>query len=116
MSPLIADFVEEMNKDNELNNWTVALIGKERDDEANEKAVGGYKVTMLKRAPTTAHTDRYSIKTLISPRDQAIDLTKAEWDVVFLNQFADLEQGCAHGDARSLCFVGPGYDAAVVVR
>lgn len=80
MSPLIADFVEEMNKDNELENWTVALIGKERDDEVNEKAVGGYKVTMLKRAPTTAHTDRYSIKTLISPRDQAIDLTKAEWD------------------------------------
>ncbi len=80
VSPLIADFIEEMNKDNELTNWTVALIGKERGDLEKEKDVGGQKVYMLERAPTKGHADRYSIKTLISPRDQAIDLTKAEWD------------------------------------
>jgi hypothetical protein len=34
---------------------------------------------MLQRKRTTDHPDRYSIKTLISPRDQAIDLTEAEW-------------------------------------
>jgi hypothetical protein len=34
---------------------------------------------MLERKRTTEHEDRYSIKTLISPRDQAIDLTEAEW-------------------------------------
>lgn len=79
MSPLIADFIEEMNKDRELTSWTVALIGKETGPDDKYRKVGGSSVNMLKRRRTTAHNDRYSIKTLISPRDQAIDLTEAEW-------------------------------------
>ena len=78
MSPLIADFIEEMNKDQELTKWTVALIGKEQP--GTEKSVGGVKVKMLDRRRAAEHADRYSIKTLISPRDQAIDLTEAEWN------------------------------------
>jgi hypothetical protein len=77
MSPLIADFIEEMNKDQELTDWTVALIGK--DQPGKEKSVGGASVKMLDRRRAAEHADRYSIKTLISPRDQAIDLTEAEW-------------------------------------
>jgi hypothetical protein len=79
MSPLIADFIEEMNKDRELTNWTVALIGKDSGEDDKHRTVGGCSVNMLQRKRTTEHTDRYSIKTLISPRDQAIDLTEAEW-------------------------------------
>jgi hypothetical protein len=79
MSPLIADFIEAMNKDGELVSWTVALIGKDGGPDDNHKMVGGCSVNMLQRKRTTEHTDRYSIKTLISPRDQAIDLTEAEW-------------------------------------
>ncbi|MAY63168.1 MAG: endonuclease [Rhizobiales bacterium] len=79
MSPLIADFIEEMNKDRELTNWTVALIGKDSGPDDKHRSVGGRSVNMLQRKRTTEHADRYSIKTLISPRDQAIDLTKAEW-------------------------------------
>lgn len=79
MSPLIADFIEEMNKDRELTNWTVALIGKDSGPDDKHRKVGGCSVNMLVRKRTTEHTDRYSIKTLISPRDQAIDLTEAEW-------------------------------------
>lgn len=79
MSPLIADFIEEMNKDGELTNWTVALIGKDSGPDNKNRAVGGCSVNMLQRKRTTEHEDRYSIKTLISPRDQAIDLTEAEW-------------------------------------
>lgn len=79
MSPLIADFIEEMNKDSELTSWTVALIGKDAGPDDKYRKVGGSSVNMLKRRRTTEHTDRYSIKTLISPRDQAIDLTEAEW-------------------------------------
>lgn len=79
MSPLIADFIEEMNKDRELTNWTVALIGKDSGLDDNARTVGGCSVNMLQRKRTTEHADRYSIKTLISPRDQAIDLTEAEW-------------------------------------
>jgi hypothetical protein len=79
MSPLIADFIEEMNKDGELTNWTVALIGKEDATKEAPKTLGGLPVTMLKRGRSADHRDRYSVKTLISPRDQAIDLTEAEW-------------------------------------
>ncbi|WP_130931114.1 Z1 domain-containing protein [Pseudomonas sp. Sample_24] len=79
MSPLIADFIEEMNKGRELTSWTVALIGKDSGPDDKDRTVGGCSVNMLQRKRTTAHEDRYSIKTLISPRDQAIDLTEAEW-------------------------------------
>lgn len=79
MSPLIADFIEEMNKGGELTNWTVALIGKDSGPDDKHRTVGGCSVNMLQRKRTTEHEDRYSIKTLISPRDQAIDLTEAEW-------------------------------------
>lgn len=79
MSPLIADFIEEMNKDRELANWTVALIGKEISPDDKQRTVGGCDVSMLQRNRTVEHSDRYSIKSLISPRDQTIDLTEAEW-------------------------------------
>jgi hypothetical protein len=80
MSPLIADFIEEMNRDRELTSWTVALIGKDAAAHDKYRKVGGASVNMLKRRRTTEHADRYSIRTLISPRDQAIDLTEAEWN------------------------------------
>jgi hypothetical protein len=79
MSPLIADFIEELNKDGELTRWTVALIGKDSGPDDKLREIGGCSVNMLQRKRTTEHADRYSIKTLISPRDQAIDLTEAEW-------------------------------------
>jgi hypothetical protein len=79
MSPLIADFIEEMNKDRELVHWTVALVGKDSGPDDKHRSVGGCSVNMLQRKRTTEHSDRYSIKTLTSPRDQAIDLTEAEW-------------------------------------
>jgi hypothetical protein len=79
MSPLIADFVEEMNKGGELTNWTVALVGKDNADGKATRSLGGHPVAMLERARSADHKDRYSIKTLISPRDQAIDLTEDEW-------------------------------------
>lgn len=36
-------------------------------------------MSLLLRKRTAEHADRYSIKSLISPRDQAIDLTETEW-------------------------------------
>jgi hypothetical protein len=79
MSPLIADFIEEMIKDGELTKWTVALIGKDGGPDDKYVTVGSCMVNMLRRQRTTEHENRYSIKSLISPRDQAIDLTEAEW-------------------------------------
>lgn len=76
VSPLIADFIDEMNKDGELTKWTVALIGAA--DPLVE--IGGVGVNMMHRSAIQSEPiDRYSIKTLISSRDQGIDLTEAEW-------------------------------------
>lgn len=76
VSPLLADFIDEMNKDGELTDWTVALIGGGED----MASIAGLEVNQMKRSATqSAPVDRYSIKTLISPRDQAIDLTQPEW-------------------------------------
>lgn len=79
MSPLIADFIEEMNKGGELTIWTIALIGKESGPDDKLRTIGNCSASMLQRKRTIEHSDRYSIKTLISPRDQAIDLTEAQW-------------------------------------
>jgi hypothetical protein len=68
-----------MNKDGELTRWTVAVIGKDSGPDDKLREIGGCSVNMIQRRRTTDHADRYSIKTLISPRDQAIDLTEAEW-------------------------------------
>lgn len=75
--PMIADFIAGMNQDGELTRWTVALVGAETGDPGT---MGGATVGMLKRAAIGDHEDRYSIKTLISPRDQAIDLTQAQYE------------------------------------
>ena len=39
----------------------------------------GVSVDMLQRAAHGAHSDRYSIRRLMSPRDEAIDLDEAAW-------------------------------------
>lgn len=80
MSPLIADFIEEMNNGGELTTWTVALVGKDGSLDDLPHSLGGYPINVLQRTAVGEHSDRYSIKTLISPRDQAIDLTESEWN------------------------------------
>lgn len=56
MSPLIADFIEEMNKDRELVRWTVALIGKDSGSDDSVRAVGGCDVNMLQRRRAADHS------------------------------------------------------------
>ena len=82
MSGLIADFIEEMNKDDELSNWTVALIGtqKKGSSASNDVRIANYDIQMHSRRKSVDHDDRYSIKAITSPIHQAIDLTKEEWN------------------------------------
>lgn len=74
---LLAEFITSMTKRGELTHWTVALIGGgegKRFDFGNN-----ITVDMLKRSSNADHVDRYSIGRLLSPRDESIDLDKAEW-------------------------------------
>ena len=79
MSPLIADFIDEMSKDEELTSWTVALIGKDSASAEDEAVIAGLKLAMLTRRKSVDHDDRYSIKTLSAPREEAIDRTEGQW-------------------------------------
>lgn len=76
VAPLIADFIEVMNKDGELLSWTVALIGTADGAPAE---IGGVPIGMVGRRRAGEHETRYAIKTLISPWDQGIDLSEAQW-------------------------------------
>ena len=82
LSGLIADFIEEMNKDGELINWTVALIGTQKSGKkpSRDVRIANYNIQMHVRKKSVHHDDRYSIKVLTSPIHQAIDLTKEEWN------------------------------------
>ncbi|WP_335949782.1 Z1 domain-containing protein [Salipiger bermudensis] len=79
--PMLADFIERMSAAGELTDWTVALVGSAKGAaKGRVKRIGDTEVGMLERTAIGAHTDRYSIKTLISPRDQAIDLTRFQYE------------------------------------
>ena len=94
LSPLIADFIEVMNREGELTSWTVALVGKEATSEDVTHQIAGHDVAMLQRQAVGNHDDRYSIKTLISPRDESIGLSAAEWGAAL-----DLTQTTWRSDA-----------------
>ena len=74
---LLAQFIRSLVPRGELTRWTVALIG---GGEGGTISLGnGVQVEMLLRGPHGHHTDRHSIRRLMSPRDEAIDLDETEW-------------------------------------
>lgn len=76
-SLLLAEFIRSLTTNGELTNWTVALIG---GGEGQHVSFGeGLEVQSLKRSAHGQHTDRYSIRRLMSPRDEAIDLDEGAW-------------------------------------
>jgi len=76
-SLLLAQFIRTMVAERELTHWTVALIG---GGEGDLLSLGhSVSVNMLKRTAHGDHTDRYSIRRLMSPRDEAIDLDEGSW-------------------------------------
>lgn len=75
-SQLLSQFITTLNQAGELSRWSVALIGGGEEEHTFET---GHSVKMLKRAEHGKHTDRYSIRRLMSPRDEAIDLDEEAW-------------------------------------
>jgi hypothetical protein len=78
-SLLLADFIRSLVPLGELTHWTVALIGASRGRGETYTFQNGLKVRMVERSAHGRHPDRYSIGRLMSPRDEAIDLSEAEW-------------------------------------
>ncbi|HNY31362.1 MAG TPA: Z1 domain-containing protein [Fibrobacteria bacterium] len=76
-STVLASFVSSMAATGELVDWTVVIIGKE--SAARSKVSDAIEPGLLRRKRNQERSDRYSIGRLMSPRDEAIDLTSDEW-------------------------------------
>lgn len=76
-SSVLASFVSSMAASGELTNWTIVVIGKE--GEVRSKITESIEPGLLWRKQNHERSDRYSIGRLMSPRDEAIDLTAEEW-------------------------------------
>ena len=78
-SDLLAEFIRSLVRENELTDWTVALIGAGRGKGGCHVWHEGLAVKMIERTAHGRHPDRYSIGRLMSPRDEAIDLDETAW-------------------------------------
>jgi len=74
---MLAEFIRGMAQIGELTQWVVALIGVGTGNECVFTPT--IKVYMNKRSGNKQIADRYSIGRLLDPKDEAIDLDKAEW-------------------------------------
>ena len=79
-SALLAEFIRSLVRENELTDWTVALIGAGRGKGGHHKIHEGLSARKLERKAHGRHPDRYSIGRLMSPRDEAIDLDESAWE------------------------------------
>jgi len=74
--PLLARYVRSRVDDGELLEWTVALISNKQ--AARKSEVAGHGVGLVTRQSHPGPSDRYTIRRLVSPRDEALDLTEEE--------------------------------------
>jgi hypothetical protein len=76
---LLARYIKAQTKNDELVHWTVRLVSS-GVAEAGQKTICGLGVGMVRRAPFPEEQrhDRYTIRRLVSPTDELIDLTDAE--------------------------------------
>ena len=76
---LLARYIKAQTKNDELVHWTVRLVSSGLA-EAGPKIIRGLDVGLVKRAPfpEEQRQDRYTIRRLVSPSDEQIDLTDIE--------------------------------------
>ena len=74
----LTSYIREQLSADELTDWTVAILA----GDGEPLTVNGWGFKTIKRSPIPRGKDsgRYVIKTILSPRDEAIDLTKQEYE------------------------------------
>lgn len=70
---LLARYVRSRIGEGELLEWTIALISNTQASKMY--SVAGHEVGLISREARPDSTDRYAIRRLVSPRDEALDLT-----------------------------------------
>ena len=81
-SRILRAFIEAQVAGGELTSWTVALMSGGRTEQY---MIGGCNVEMIERSPSTRggyqpETERYVIRRLLAPRDEAIDLDLEDYE------------------------------------
>jgi hypothetical protein len=77
--PLLAEFIESLNRVGELTSWTVVFIGGGGGASINFNSE--ISLAMFKRSMKGGFDkNRYSIGRLMSSRDEAIDMDDASWN------------------------------------
>lgn len=80
----IAGYIEKQNLQGELVTWNVVVVSKEvvvgsnSEDVTHVLSVGGLDVTCVTRRALKAGSDKISIRRLVSPADEALDLSQDE--------------------------------------
>jgi hypothetical protein len=75
-SSRLADFIDKQVKQRELTNWTVALLG---NGKGKESEIGTHQVRCIERAAKATDGGKVSVRRILSPRDEAIDLDGGSW-------------------------------------
>jgi hypothetical protein len=73
---LLADYVQQQQSVGELGSWTVALITK--NEKTRPKAIGSYSVNLIEREPLKQMPAFWTIRRLVNPADEAIDLNDTQ--------------------------------------
>ena len=82
-SRILREFIEMQVEVDELTSWTVALMSGGR---AGKYVVGGRNIAMSERSPSSRSSryqqekERYVIRRLLAPRDEAIDLGLEDYE------------------------------------
>jgi hypothetical protein len=79
-SQFLADYINKQLRVGELTEWTVVLVSRAEADSGKTHAtkIGGHDVTCLQRRGLQFEDDRLSIRRLLSPSDEGLDLTDQE--------------------------------------
>ena len=74
----ISRYIRDRLSDDELASWTVALIN---NPGGKQISLGAWKLGLTRRSAILADSNSYSIKALISPPDELLDLDKSERNI-----------------------------------
>lgn len=105
---LLCQYIKEMVTLEELTHWTVALF----QGSGGAHPLLNRSIELVRRSPREEHTDRFSIRRLLSPKDECIDLSPEELDAAWQDTLAHFEKTRAEGGDLE----EPGFPSGVFVR
>ena len=75
---VLARYIERQNKNDELIEWEIVIISKSRPE--HHVNIEGYDIGCVKRTPTKVSNNSITIKRLVSPTDEHLDLSEEEME------------------------------------